>query len=234
MARAPATRLRSPHSRWLAAVPVTLTIAIAALLLFAWLAQGMLSTSIQQFDITVRSNIHRYATSWLTDGMGLLTNLGDWPVVMFGTIGLLLFFWHRGARDYIRLVLITMSGAGILDGTLKLAFHRVRPDPFFGTKPNTYSFPSGHALISLCFYGLIAGMLSLRLGKNWQRGVVWTVAILLIAGIGFSRIYLGVHWPSDVLAGYSAALIWMGAIRQLAQHLEKRHLRKQAMERFYS
>ena len=226
MARAPATPLRSPHSRWLAAVPVTLTIAIAALLLFAWLAQGMLSTSIQHFDITIRSNIHQHATTWLTTSMGFITNLGDWAVVMFGTIGLFVLLWHRSARDYVQLVLITMIGAGILDGTLKLAFHRVRPDPFFGAKPNTYSFPSGHALISLCFYGLIAGMLSLRLDKSWQRGVVWTIAVVLIAAIGFSRIYLGVHWPSDVLAGYAAAMIWMGAIRQLAHHLEKRHIRK--------
>ena len=230
MARAPATPLRSPHTRWLAAVPFTLTIAIAALLLFAWLTQEMLSTSIQQFDITVRSNIHQHATTWLTMSLSNITNLGDWPVVMFGTIGLLLLFLYRGARDYIQLMLITMIGAGILDVTLKLTFHRLRPDPFFGTKPNTYSFPSGHALISFCFYGLIAGMLSLRLEKRWQRGVVWTLAVFLIAAIGFSRIYLGVHWPSDVLAGYAAALIWMGAIRQWAHHLEKRHLRKRALQ----
>ena len=226
MVRAPATPLRSPHTRWLAVVPVTLTIAIASLLLFAWLAQEMLASRIQQFDITVRSNIHQHATTLLTTSMGILTNLGDWPVIMFGTISLLVLFWYRGARDYTQLTLITMTGAGILDGTLKLAFHRLRPDPFFGTRPNTYSFPSGHALISLCFYGLIAGMLSWRLEKAWQRVAVWTVAVLLIALIGFSRIYLGVHWPSDVLAGYAAALMWMGAIRQVAHRLEKRHLRK--------
>ncbi len=226
MARAPAIHPLSPHTRWLAVVPVTLTIAIASLILFAWLAQEMLASRIQQFDITVRSNIHQHATTWLTTSMEIVTNLGDLPVIMFGTIGLLLLFWHRGARDYVQLVLITMTGAGILDGVLKLAFHRIRPDPFFGTRPNTYSFPSGHALISLCFYGLIAGMLSLRLEKTWQRVTVWTVALFVIAAIGFSRIYLGVHWPSDVLAGYAAALLWMGAIRQLAHKLEKRHLRK--------
>jgi undecaprenyl-diphosphatase len=228
MVRAPVAQHRSPHARWLAAVPVTLTIAVASLLLFAWLAQEMLASRIQQFDITVRSNIHQHASTWLTTSMEIVTNLGDWPVIMFGTIGLLLLFWYRGARDYVQLVLITMIGAGILDGTLKLAFHRIRPDPFFGTRPNTYSFPSGHALISLCFYGLIAGMLSLKLEERWQRVAVWTVALFLIAAVGFSRIYLGVHWPSDVLAGYAAALMWMGAIRQLAHRLEKRHLRKQA------
>src|SRR4029434_5874031 len=97
MARAPAAQHRSPHTRWLAAVPVTLTIAIASLLLFAWLAQEMLASRIQQFDITVRSNIHQHATTWLTTSMEIVTNLGDWPVITFGTIGLLLLFWYRGA-----------------------------------------------------------------------------------------------------------------------------------------
>lgn len=226
MTRAPAAHQRSPHTRWLAVIPVSLGLAVGSLLLFAWLAEEMLASRIQQFDITVRSNIHQHATTLLTTSMGIITNLGNWPVIMFGTIGLLLLFWHRGARDYVQLTLITMTGAGILDGTLKLAFHRLRPDPFFGTRPTTYSFPSGHALISLCFYGLIAGMLSLRLQKAWQRVAVWTVAVLLVVLIGFSRIYLGVHWPSDVLAGYAAAFIWMGAIRHLAARLEKRHLRK--------
>jgi undecaprenyl-diphosphatase len=201
MALAPATPSRSPHTRWLAVIPVGLGSAIASLLLFSWLAQEMLASRIQQFDIGVRSNIHQHATSWLTTSLSVITNLGDWPVMMFGALALLLLFWYRGSRDYIQLVLITMTGAGILDGTLKLAFHRLRPDPFFGARPNTYSFPSGHSLISLCFDGLIAGMLSLRLGKAWQRITVWTIAVLLIGAIGFSRIYLGVHWPSDVLAG---------------------------------
>ena len=229
MTRARATYL-SPHSRWLAVIPVGLVSAIASLLLFAWLAQQMLASRIEQFDISVRSNIHQHATSQLTTSMGIITNLGDWPVVMLGTIGLLLLFWYRGAKDYIQLTLITMAGAGILDATLKLAFHRLRPDPFFGTRQNTYSFPSGHALISLCFYGLMAGMLSLRLERAWQRVTVWTLAVSLIAAIGFSRIYLGVHWPSDVLAGYTGALMWMGAIRHLAHRLEKRHLRKQSQK----
>jgi undecaprenyl-diphosphatase len=228
MARAPTVDLRSPHTRWLAVIPVSLALGIASLLLFTWLAQEMLASRIQQFDITVRSNIHQHATPLLTTIMSFVTNLGDWPVMMFGTIGLLLLFWYRGARDYIQLTLIAMTGAGILDGTLKLAFHRLRPDPFFGVRPNTYSFPSGHALTSLCFYGLVAGMLSLRLEKTWQQIAVWTVAAALIATIGFSRIYLGVHWPSDVLAGYAAAIMWMSAIRQLAHKLEKRHQRKHA------
>src|SRR5882762_4162894 len=226
MARAASNHLRSPHGRWLAVIPVSLGLAIASLVLFAWLAQEMLQSRIQQFDTGIRSQIHQHASTALTTVMGIVTSLGGWPVILSGVVALLFLFWYRGARDYIRLLLVTMIGAGILDGVLKLAFHRLRPDPFFVAKPNTYSFPSGHALISLCFYGLLAGMLSLRLETTRQRAAVWAAAVLLIGSIGFSRIYLGAHWPSDVLAGYAAAILWMGAVRQLAKELEKRHIRK--------
>jgi undecaprenyl-diphosphatase len=60
-------------------------------------------------------------------------------------------------------------------------------------------------------------MLSLRLRMRWQRAVVWIAAAGLIGLIGFSRVYLGVHWPSDVLAGYAAAIVWMGAVRVMAE-----------------
>jgi len=226
MARAEAANnLRSPNGRWLAVIPVSLGLAIASLLLFAWLAEAVLAQRILYFDESVRSVVHQHSVPQLTACMRVITNLGDWYVVLSATIALLFLFWYRGARDYIRLLLVTMIGAGILDGVLKLVFHRARPDPFFGAKPNTYSFPSGHALVSLCFYALIAGMLSFRLQKSWQRVAVWAAAVSLIGSIGLSRIYLGVHWPSDVLAGYAAAMMWMGAVRLLAKRLEERHLR---------
>jgi undecaprenyl-diphosphatase len=149
--------------------------------------------------------------------MLLFTQLGNWQAIMAGTLCLLLICWYRGERGLLLLVLVTMAGAGILDGTLKLVFHRARPDPFIGIKPHTYSFPSGHALVSLCFYGLIGGILSLRSDRRWKRVAIWAAASLLVGLIGLSRIYLGVHWPSDVLAGYAAGLIWMGAVRALAR-----------------
>jgi undecaprenyl-diphosphatase len=145
-----------------------------------------------------------------------VTQLGDWTAVLPAVLILLGIFSSRGAKDYVRLLLLTMIGAVVLDSALKLVFRRARPDPFFIAKPPSYSFPSGHSLVSLCFYGLVAGMLSLRLEKRWQRVVVWAAAALVVGMIGLSRIYLGVHWPSDVLAGYAAAIVWMGTVRRLA------------------
>ncbi|HLY91696.1 MAG TPA: phosphatase PAP2 family protein, partial [Candidatus Angelobacter sp.] len=98
---------------------------------------------------------------------------------------------------------------------------------FFGSLPNSYSFPSGHALTSLCFYGVMAGLLSARIKSLPWRIVMWTLAVLLIVSIGLSRIYLGVHYPSDVLAGYLAATLWVTGIIVL-DHVRKVRFSRQA------
>jgi undecaprenyl-diphosphatase len=213
------------NGTWAAVIPVSLGLATVSLVLFSWLADEILKRGTDRFDNGVRSLIHQHASPPVTAIMEFVTNLGDWPVILFGTVVVLLLFWYRRDGDHLLLLLVTMVGAGFLDGVLKLAFHRPRPDPFFGVKPSTFSFPSGHALISLCFYGLIAGMASFQLHARWQRAAVWSAAGVMVGLIGLSRIYLGVHWPSDVLAGYSAAVIWMGAIRVLARKMEERRAR---------
>jgi undecaprenyl-diphosphatase len=210
------------HTRWAAVVPVSLGLAAACLILFAWLAEEVFEGGTDQFDNAIRATVHQHAAPWLTVVMSRITLLGDWMGILAGTCCLLLICGWRRKWGVARLVLVTMAGAGLLDATLKLAFHRPRPDPFVGTKPSTWSFPSGHALVSLCFYGLIAGILSLRrTRRRWERTLIWTGAALLVGTIGFSRIYLGVHWPSDVLAGYAAGLIWMGTVRALGSATEK-------------
>jgi undecaprenyl-diphosphatase len=107
---------------------------------------------------------------------------------------------------------VTMAGDVVLDVVLKHAFHRPRPVAFFGTSPGSYSFPSGHAMGALCFYGALAVILSARIATRAGRMLLYSCTILLVSAIGISRIYLGVHYPSDVTAGYLAALVWVGAV----------------------
>jgi undecaprenyl-diphosphatase len=117
-----------------------------------------------------------------------------------------------------------MAGALVLDGTLKLLFHRARPEPFFGmVAPTSYSFPSGHALYSVRFYGTLAVITGTRLRSLTVRLIGWVVAVSLILLIGISRIYLGVHYPSDVLAGYMTAFIWVMAVT-FGDHWLRRHV----------
>jgi undecaprenyl-diphosphatase len=107
---------------------------------------------------------------------------------------------------------VAVVGSEILDEILKLVFHRARPVPFFGTDPASYSFPSGHAMSSLCFYGVLAGLISAQIHSLRARILIWIASVVLIAGIGLSRIYLGVHYPTDVIAGYLAGGIWVNTL----------------------
>src|SRR5262250_1838446 len=125
--------------------PLSLALAAVSLLLFCWLAEQVIVQHTEPFDLAIRGFLHRHASPSLTTFFRFVTNVGDWPVVRGGSIVLLLAFWYRRWLDYIRLLLSTLIGAGLLDATLKLAFHRPRPDPFFIAKPTTYSFPSGHS-----------------------------------------------------------------------------------------
>jgi undecaprenyl-diphosphatase len=113
-------------------------------------------------------------------------------------------------------------GALVLDLALKYAFHRHRPTPFFGNLPTTYSFPSGHSLFSFCFYGTLAGLMAARTSSKPLKAVIYVLAAVLIFGIGLSRIYLGVHYPTDVVAGYLAAGIWVTTVVELDRWRSRR------------
>ena len=202
-------------SRGLAVIPVSLGVAIAALVLFVWLFDEVLHSGTEHFDLWIRLGIHAHASPLLTEFMRAITYCGSWMVLLPATLVLSAILAWRKQYVEMRLLLITMGGALVLDNVLKLVAHRPRPTPFFVAKPLTYSFPSGHSLISLCFYGLLAGLLTMHLARRGWRALVWVIAAILIGLIGLSRIYLGVHWPSDVIAGYAAATVWMGAVRVL-------------------
>lgn len=186
----------------------------AALIAFAWLAQGIMRRQTAGFDAAVRNAVHAWATPSLTRIMLVVTQLGSGPfLIAVGTLAV----WRISAAGRKRAaLLLAVAGVGgeALDQILKLCFHRPRPEAFFGLAiPATYSFPSGHALTATCFYGVLAGLLAARTRPLAGKAGLWALAATLAALIGLSRVYLGVHYPSDVLAGYAAAVVWMAAVR---------------------
>jgi undecaprenyl-diphosphatase len=189
-----------------------LLIAATALFVFGWLADEMLDGDTQKFDTLVRTAVHQHATPALTWFMKGFSFLGSVTVVSaLCVLAIVAFLYFRQART-AALLAITMVGMAALDVTLKLAFHRPRPVPYFGPAPTTYSFPSGHAMGSVCFYGVLAAILAARASGRRAKAGIWTGTVLLIGMIGYSRIYLGVHYPSDVIAGYCAGAVWVGAV----------------------
>ncbi len=193
-------------------IPLSLIVALASLFFFAWIAEEVLEQNTKQFDAQVRNYVHQFATPPRTAFMRRATWLGS-GVVLLGSIGLLIALLRWREKRLAGLFAVAMLGAVILDQTLKVSFRRPRPQPFFDIPPpHSYAFPSGHALVSFCFYSMIAWMVAQRLKHRWQRVLVLCVAGVMIGLIGLSRIYLGVHYPSDVLAGYAAAAMWMSGL----------------------
>jgi undecaprenyl-diphosphatase len=201
----------------------SLAVAIVALLGFVWLAEEVFEGSATRFDAYVRTWVHSYASPALTSAMVAVSLLGSIVLVVVFIVALVVFMhlkWRRAACW----LFFSMAGALALDLTLKYAFHRPRPTPFFGSLPNSYSFPSGHALFSFCIYGVLAGLLDTRIRSGAIRVIVYALAVGLIGAIGLSRIYLGVHYPTDVIAGYLAAAVWVSSL-MVADRLHSRRKR---------
>lgn len=172
---------------------------------------------VDQFDAFVRMEVHRLASPILTEVMQVISFMGSriaLAILLLMAVYLLCHF-HRGRAAV--LMVITMAGSSGLSVVLKSIFHRPRPDAFFGAIPNSYSFPSGHALNSLCFYGTIAAIVLMYVRKPLARWGIWLAAALIIGMIGFSRVYLGVHYPSDVIAGYCAGIVWVQLVVLLSR-----------------
>lgn len=185
-----------------------------ALWLLVWLGHEVLTdTPAPVLDDRFRTAIHSLSSPGLTQVMIAASRYGGpgWLAPLGGIIALafLIRGWRRGAF----LVVVTMAGAGLLDTLLKIAFARIRPTAFFDYPlPRSHSFPSGHAFFAASFFGGLAILASARLHNPILRALVWIAAFGLIVLIGFSRVYLGVHYPSDVLAGYAAATIWVAGV----------------------
>jgi undecaprenyl-diphosphatase len=186
----------------------------AALVLFGYLAAEVWRGQAIGFDASIRDAIHAWASPPLTFAMRGVTWFGS-SLCLSGLAALVVCLLVARGRTRAAIVLVVASaGAEALDQVLKFVFQRARPQAFFDfVHPIGYSFPSGHSIASCCFYGVLAAILAARQPSRALRAAIWTVAALLALGIGFSRIYLGVHYPSDVLAGYAAALVWLGAVR---------------------
>jgi membrane-associated phospholipid phosphatase len=188
--------------------------AAASLALFAWLSTQVFRNSTIAFDAAVRDGLHEWASPVLTMFFRVVTQFGSERVLV--PVGAVVV-WRliaAGRRRAAIVFVVAAAGAEALDFTLKVLFRRQRPAVFFGlTAPATYSFPSGHAMLSACFYGVLAALIAPRMASVAGRAAVWAAAAAAAVLIGTSRIYLGVHYPSDVIAGYAAAIVWVFSVR---------------------
>jgi membrane-associated phospholipid phosphatase len=191
------------------------TLVVAALLqsvaAFAFLAQAYATRDeTVEVDIWLANVLHANVFPSATAVLTGVTMLGSTPglALVAGAAGGYLACRGRG-RDAALLV-VALVGAQLLGWALKAIFERPRPsfdDPV--ATASWFSFPSGHAMSSIALYGALAYVFADRLGSVRSRVAGLGGLALLVTAIGFSRLYLGVHYLTDVLAGYSAGLAWL-------------------------
>lgn len=184
-------------------------VAMVGTYAFAELAAHVQRGATQAMDDTVMRWVGAHQIPWLRVAMANVTALGTGVVVIMVVLVAALFLWLTKHKHSAALLLVVTIGAIVLNGILKGVFRRERPDIFeWGTEVFSSSFPSGHAMSAAVVYGTIAYLAGRLQRTHWARVVTAIVAIGLIVLIAASRIYLGVHYPSDILAGMAVGFAW--------------------------
>ncbi len=206
------------------AAPIALFLGVLApLVLFGLLAEDVWQREGIGWDERILLAVHARATPTFDAIMLLFTRIGaPLPMIIF-VAALLLLLLLRGRRADGLFLIGAVGGAAALNLLAKLLFQRARPALWPALSPETdYGFPSGHAMGSVA---VVASLTILLWPTRW-RWVALTLGALFVAAVGLSRVYLGVHYPSDILAGWSASLAWVTGTR-LVWSAARRRLRAQ-------
>ena len=180
-------------------------IAIAATVLFVWIASQLREGELDKIDTRVAIAVHHHQNGVLDILAITFTLLGSGAVLIAAVGATCYWSYRRGRRSYILILVANCVFAWILNPLLKLFFERARPTLFeVIARPDTYSFPSGHSMSAVVVYGALAAVtIALRLTA---KPIAVIVALIMIIGIGVSRVYLGAHWPFDVIAGWASGV----------------------------
>jgi undecaprenyl-diphosphatase len=209
------------ETKILARLAVAFLFYLFPVLLFAKIATEFPERSTTQADTAMLEWLHRFASPALDQLAVLITNCGGPAgVVVLTTVSVATLFLLRHRRPAI-ILLLGVGGAALINTILKLSFQRARPDLWVTVvKETSFSFPSGHAMISAALAFSVMYILWYTRWRWWAVGL----GLLYTFTIGLSRLYLGVHYPTDVLAGWAVGFAWVVIVRAvLRQSRQWRH-----------
>ncbi|SES17578.1 phosphatase PAP2 family protein [Psychrobacillus sp. OK032] len=202
-------------------------IGLVSLIGFSCMAILIRGHKIVQFDQYVITFIQGFESPTLTSIMKFFTYVGSFHIV-FGISVIVVFILYFVLKHRSELLLLgtVVIGTPIINQVLKQFFHRVRPDLHRLIEIGGYSFPSGHAMNALAVYGILTFLLWRHIPSRLWRTILIIISTIIVLMIGTSRIYLGVHYPSDIIGGYFASGFWLTiSIYFFRRYKEKRNAR---------
>ena len=186
---------------------------IAGVVAFAQLAEVVMEGATQSLDEYGLRWINSHQSETLDHVMMEITSLGNFAVLLVMLLVVSAFLWLSNHKISVVLLMLGVGGGYLANNVLKLAFDRDRPSVFEPVADvMTSSFPSGHAMVSTIAYLSVAYLVGRLEPKPAMRRVTWTLAIVIIILVAISRMYLGVHYPSDVIGGIVAGVAWLGFV----------------------
>lgn len=191
-------------------IVIALILVVVGINLFVELTDVLKTETLATFDQSISDYIISYRSDPLTDFFRLVTNFGD----VFGYLAVLVFalffsFLVLKSWKHIIQIVLVLALASLSNLILKRAIDRARPGIEHLVSVETLSYPSGHAMSAMAFYGFTIYLLLTFKFNKILKVVLVVFLIVLIINIGISRIYLGVHYPSDVIGGFIAGFIWV-------------------------
>lgn len=195
---------------YLISIILALIIVVVGINVFVELTNALNSDLVAGYDANITAYVINYRTPQLNNIMQFITNLGDlYGYIAVTTICSLLFYFRFKNWRYVVQLVFVIIVSGLSNLALKDVINRARPTAEHLVSVETLSYPSGHAMSATAFYGfLIYLFYFLNINRTFKILLI-AICSFLIVSIGISRIYLGVHFPSDILGGVIAGTIWV-------------------------
>ncbi|MFM1652211.1 phosphatase PAP2 family protein [Brevibacillus sp. B_LB10_24] len=194
---------------------------------FALVAYLVARNATAPFDSLLSSAVQRFESPTLTELALALSFIGSTKAaVVISVVVIALLFFVLRHRSELVLFIAAVGGAALVNDFLKHLFQRERPTLHRLVEETGYSFPSGHSMGAFALYGILVFLLWKHIPSRIGRALLLLFGAAMILGIGWSRIYLGVHYPSDVIGAYLASGVWLTASIWVYQRYRERGLRR--------
>lgn len=178
-------------------------VAFMILIITLWIGINVKNSSKGfLFDLSIMDFIHKNTSSIGLWTMKFISFFGSKYFFIIAGIIISIYFFNQREKRKAKLVVVSIVGSFIANITLKYIFTRIRPLNYMLIEHGGYSYPSGHTMVSTTFFLMMTYIMLEKITNKRNRKILIAGNIILIALIGFSRLYLGVHWPTDVLIGY--------------------------------